>query len=795
MPTVLEILAHAPASVPVTLPAPEAARFFAQGELPLDALAVEVDGFGPLAQPLPAERAQALQALSAPARFGRREQTLLDTRVRHTGEIDADRLALQWPTGGFARLQQEVARALGVEQLDAALHNLLIYGAGQFFKPHQDTERHPRMVATLVLVWPSAHLGGDLRVTLGSDEGLLASQHLQAPTLRWFAFYADCRHEVLPVSEGWRVVLTFDLMVPAQTASPRFPPAWLADLQAALQLEVDAQPEARAWVLLLDHEYTEHGLRWPLLKGDDRWRVAALRTAAQALGLQPHLALAELHETWNAQPVFRSRVSRSGRTYDEITDEVSPQDLIDAEMTLDFWVDTQDRVSRKGHLTIDPQQVLSFVATGEDHRTAEEYEGYMGNYGDTLDYWYRRAALVIRSPLAEARDAFTLDFDAALAEARRLAADPAQAAALTARVRAADRALQGRIQQQGRALLEACMDLAVGMDDVEAAVALLLHFDPTSFLPEDAATLARLARSGHGSQGLLRLLQAWYAPDGRPWYQAGPWRAGASPFTPPSLWPADLAAFVTAAQAAAWPAECLTAFFRVGLVLLARFHRSAQDITPAQRQALQPALIAQVADWARVLVAVPTQALLPASATAPDVPHPLHGLIDAVLCCPLLYPLADLVGVVQACGPVARTWPPTDSLAAQVQAALRAELDEPPRAADDHRLRRVAWTCRCKDCAQVIAWAEEASAQPLVLSMAEQWRVHVQQRCEAAGAGLSFQTVKQGLPYKLVLSKPRDLHLREQLRRTQCSRDHAMLARAAASPWTPATMRTGSSSA
>lgn len=44
--------------------------------------------------------------------------------------------------------------------LQAHLHNALIYGPGQFFKMHQDTEKMQGMVLTLVLVWPCAHLGG-----------------------------------------------------------------------------------------------------------------------------------------------------------------------------------------------------------------------------------------------------------------------------------------------------------------------------------------------------------------------------------------------------------------------------------------------------------------------------------------------------------------------------------------------------------------------------------------------------------------------------------------------------------
>jgi hypothetical protein len=69
------------------------------------------------------------------------------------------------------------------------------------------------------LAWPSAHIGGPLRVRHGSGEFAFSSQQLgHSSELRWCAFYADCRHEVLPVEEGWRVALTFDLVVPAAAA-------------------------------------------------------------------------------------------------------------------------------------------------------------------------------------------------------------------------------------------------------------------------------------------------------------------------------------------------------------------------------------------------------------------------------------------------------------------------------------------------------------------------------------------------------------------------------------------------
>lgn len=283
----LALLGHpdAAASAPVPVPVPDG-RFAAQGDLPAGALrAVEIEDVGVMDGPLDPDAIEQLEAACTPAPFGWRDQTLLDSSVRHTGEIDADRLSLSWQGDAFIQLQQRAAQALGLPALEAHLHNLLVYGPGQFFKPHQDTQKHPRMIGTLVLVWPCAHTGGVLRVWHGAQERVLASAQAEGDTaLRWFAFYADCRHEVQPVETGWRVALTFDLVLPATVPAqpaPTLEPARQHALEAALRaqfgLEDPVQSAATAqhpWALLLDHEYTEHGLRWELLKGEDRWRVA-----------------------------------------------------------------------------------------------------------------------------------------------------------------------------------------------------------------------------------------------------------------------------------------------------------------------------------------------------------------------------------------------------------------------------------------------------------------------------------------------------------------------------------------
>lgn len=764
MTTLLDLLRQPstprPAS-PDGTPAPD--RFWAEGRLPAGHLSIEVEGLGPLPQPLPPTQAQALHDLSEPAQFGLRDQTLLDPTVRHTGEVSADRLSLDWQPGAFAALKQAVAQALGVERLDAWLHNLLIYGPGQFFKPHQDTEKHPGMVATLVLVWPSPHIGGTLRVQLGPQETVLSSQHLQAQDLRWFAFYADCRHEVLPVQEGWRVALTFDLVLPAEAARPAVPAVLQTALEHGLrqQFALDSDtPSMAPWVLLLDHEYTEHGLRWPLLKGDDRWRVAALRAAAEALGLRLHLALAELHQTWSAELAPRSRWGR----HDDAGDDPQPGELIDESLSLDFWVDEHDKVGPRSSLSVKLDDTASFTETSRAHLVDEQYEGYMGNYGETLDYWYRRAALVIQSPLAAERDRFELNFDAALADLQRLARLPAESDTLASRVQVAARTLASEVTSRGRILLDAYAEVAAALPDPEAATALLAGFDPSGFLPEDAAILARLQHA-RGTLWLRTVLQRWSDPQARRFAAVTGWRAQwGSNLSMPTLWPTPLPAFTQAALDAGWSLVLLDDWFDACLAALTRFDQARVQAKPANRMQLLAGIRQAVDALAQSLVL-----------RADDGVEDLHVLIDHVLAHPSLYPLTQLAAFAQSIGAWSRQWPQSQPLHGSVTEALRTALAEPLRDISDHRLHGVEWVCRCKDCLAMIPWAESTSAEPLVLAMAEPRRQHVQSQFETAGAPLTATTLRQGSPHKLVLHKPGDLQERDRAAREAWRRDLAML--------------------
>jgi len=741
----------------------EPAPAWVEGALPLEALAVEVGGTGRLGQPLLTDQSEALHALSRPARFGRRDKTLLDTRVRHTGEIDADAVSLAWAPGAFQDLQSAVARGLGLPAVQASLHKLLVYGTGQFFKPHQDTEKQPGMVATLVLVWPSAHIGGGLQLSRHERSGRFESQQLRAPALRWLAFYADCRHEVLPVTEGWRVVLTFDVMLSPAVAPVRPPPhpALVAALRQAFFDPVG--PRRAPWVLLLDHQYTEHGLRWSLLKAEDRQHAPALRAAAEALGLEVHLALAEVHELWSAGAPRRNR-----RGVPQAPDR---DELIDEDVGLDFWVGADDQPVQRTSLRLSLREVQAFVPTDEAFLVDQAYEGYMGNYGETLDYWYRRAAVVLQSDIGIEADRFDNDFDAALADAVALARRPGSHAVLAQRLTLAADALHRQLARRGRTLWPAYAELAMACSDVDQAQALIAPMPWAQLLPEDAPLLAALARRW-GAPWLL----AWWRGSARPHMVfGGAWGADIGK-TPAGLpWPSPLPAWVRALQQAGLGEELLIEACRLAWAAVQAADRSLASRSPAARQSTLSMRLDAVAELLGALQLWPSASAGRADQGAGSAQRLLLELIGQIRNLPQLYPPVAWRPLVEALAPSLARLPAARELRERAVLALRQALAAPLPADDDARLDPADWLCQCRDCVPVRHWLASAEGRPLVMAMAENRRRHVTEQAGISGLPVSTDTLKEGSPYKLRLGKPADLPMRRRALRAGWADDLAVL--------------------
>jgi hypothetical protein len=107
----------------------------------------------------------------------------------------------------FHQIMSTVIAGLGCSGMDlsATLYKLLVYETDGLFRPHRDTEKTDGMFGILVVVLPSAHSGGELIIRHGTRE---VSVNLSTPdisALRFAAFYADCEHEVRPITHGSRL--------------------------------------------------------------------------------------------------------------------------------------------------------------------------------------------------------------------------------------------------------------------------------------------------------------------------------------------------------------------------------------------------------------------------------------------------------------------------------------------------------------------------------------------------------------------------------------------------------------
>ena len=92
-------------------------------------------------------------------------ETVVDRDVRRTWQVDSARFVSEGVTGTrrWPRLVADAALGLGVsEPVAADFYKFLVYDTGSFFVDHRDTEKAPGMFATMVLVLPSTHSGGEL---------------------------------------------------------------------------------------------------------------------------------------------------------------------------------------------------------------------------------------------------------------------------------------------------------------------------------------------------------------------------------------------------------------------------------------------------------------------------------------------------------------------------------------------------------------------------------------------------------------------------------------------------------
>ncbi|MBK9036904.1 MAG: 2OG-Fe(II) oxygenase [Myxococcales bacterium] len=753
-------------------------------------LHITVAGVGPVALPLTAAAARRLIAAATPARYGRREQTLLDPAVRDTWELPASAITIapeRWQPALAAQLAK-VARELDLAPglaLAAELHNLLVYEPGQHFAVHQDSEKAPRMIGTLVVLLPSESRGGGLVIRHGGETRRYRGSP-SAPT--FVAFYADCHHEVRPVTAGYRAALTFNLIAVGEADAADVGDV-IARLDAALAAHF-ATPRPARWgaaslgppdrlVYLLDHQYTAAGLAWADLKAADARRAALLRAVATRRDCAIALGLADVHEVWSCEDEYWR--SRSRRWDDVDLDDEAPADdqlrvdghtlvdLCSSDLELHHAIDGDGRPVRGVAAAVEGDELCETRPSLELTPYRSEHEGYTGNAGNSVERWYHRAAIVVwpRSRefvlLARARPAAALAAIGALVRRGKQAEACARIDELrpfwdhTVRsvANSARTAAGTTTSNETRRIGERALAVAARLDDADRAAALVAPLEHGCLRLASAPAIGEIV-ARHGAAWLAAQVARWAARDR---IEA---RTAVLAQAPPLL--ARVAA-TAGPVGGAW----------VGALARDEWSRLREHLARIQAGPTPRVIAAALEELA------PTIAALLAAARLGD---------DAALAAALLadlapdtgYPITAAVAVVRAgqAKPAGlRRDPGLAALAVACADELRRRLAAPARPSDDWSITAPI-RCACALCPTLRGFAAARDQTTRAWPLAEAGRSHVAHTIASHELPIRATVRRVGSPYTLELAKTRALFTAEHALRERWRAELAWLEDAAA---------------
>ena len=391
-------------------------NFYSQGVAAAPIPRLDVAGMGTLAFPLQRFQAEQLVALAERAPYGRGAETIVDTSVRSSWQLAPDRFQVtgaEWDRT-LTGIVRRVAEDLGCSgDVAAEPYKLLLYDRGSFFLEHRDTEKAEGMFGTLVVLLPSLFRGGELVVQHAEHEVVLDLRGEDVSQVSFAAFYADCVHELRPITEGFRLGLIYNLV--RRGPGPRPTPPnygmeledacsmlnrWSRDLQisSAPPSEGDSPAPPDKLLYVLEHHYTSAGLGFANLKGADAAVAPLMQEAARRADCAFHLAMVSLRESGAAVEEYGGRRGYGRRGYGR--HENDPQDfevleVYERSQQVEHWIGVDDRPVELPPIEFEEEELCPPDSLENEKPDEQHYLEASGNEGASFDRTYRRAALVL----------------------------------------------------------------------------------------------------------------------------------------------------------------------------------------------------------------------------------------------------------------------------------------------------------------------------------------------------------------------------------------------------------------
>jgi len=242
------------------------------------------------------------------------------------------------------------------------------------------------MFGTLVIQLPSRYEGGQLTVfhqgkKLEFNFGGFGSCN----DMYFAAFYADCQHEVKPITKGHRLCLIYNLVYTGfgQVPVPPSSQKQISSIVAAMKAwnkDTDSDDSPKTLTQMLEHKYCEASLSFQMLKNGDRALAEVLLQAKKEIEFDLYLSIVNFTEHFSATYYGRGKYTIDGYGDDEFS--ANCLTAYDGE-----------KLSSSVKLEIDsmfPQNFFDDI--DPDDETVQEATG---NEGATVDKFYHWAALLI----------------------------------------------------------------------------------------------------------------------------------------------------------------------------------------------------------------------------------------------------------------------------------------------------------------------------------------------------------------------------------------------------------------
>lgn len=262
---------------------------------------LDIDGYGQVPLPLCPRAAQKIKQACRPAPFGKGDKTLIDDSVRKTWELDNTRFRIgnsHWQDFLDNHILARASQQLGLVGAHVKLHKLLLYEAGSFFKHHKDSQKEAGMVGTLVVCLPSEHDGGEVHLPFQEESRTYATGPASKFDMTALAWFGDVSHEVKELKSGYRLVLTYNIIVPTRESpqSASFFDTQVEKLKRILIKWRETERQRNRIYYPLEHQYSESSLSQGSLQGRDDAVCRVLHLAASAAGFSIFLATMTQHK-------------------------------------------------------------------------------------------------------------------------------------------------------------------------------------------------------------------------------------------------------------------------------------------------------------------------------------------------------------------------------------------------------------------------------------------------------------------------------------------------------------------